>query len=83
MPDYFIEYFTKTNDIVLDPFSGLATTARSAKKLGRRFIGIELNENFFDLACRNIKKALDAPDMFFPRITFDKIWDKPYYGNGA
>nr|WP_276206405.1 site-specific DNA-methyltransferase [Thermoactinospora rubra] len=35
---------------VLDPFAGAATTALAARQLGRRFVGIELNEAFCDLA---------------------------------
>ena len=54
MPDYFIEYFTKPNDIVLDPFSGLATTGRSAKKLGRQFIGIEISKDYCEIAQRRL-----------------------------
>lgn len=54
MPDYFIEYFTKPNDIVLDPFSGLATTARSAKKIGRRYVGIEISEKYCEIAQRRL-----------------------------
>jgi len=49
---------------VVDPFMGSGTTGVAAVKLGRKFIGIEINERYFDIACRRIQAALDAPDMF-------------------
>jgi site-specific DNA-methyltransferase (adenine-specific) len=33
-------------------------------KLGRRFIGIEIEERYFNIACKRIQAALDAPDLF-------------------
>lgn len=48
--DWFIENFTKENDIILDCFMGLGTTGLSCVKYGRNFIGIELNETYFNLA---------------------------------
>jgi len=52
---------------ILDPFMGSGTTGVAAAKLGRSFTGIELNETYFDIACRRIQAALDAPDMFIER----------------
>ncbi len=52
---------TNVGDIVLDPFLGSGTTAVVAKKLGRKFIGIEKEKKYFDLSKVRIKKthALD------------------------
>lgn len=49
---------------VLDPFTGSGTTGVVAVGRGRKFVGIEQDERWFDLACRRIQSALDAPDMF-------------------
>lgn len=54
---------------ILDPFMGSGTTGVAAVKLGRKFIGIEIEPKYFDIACRRIQAALDAPDMFIERPT--------------
>ena len=51
---------------ILDPFVGSGTTGVACVKLGRKFIGIELEEKYFDIACKRIKEAYDQPDMFVP-----------------
>jgi site-specific DNA-methyltransferase (adenine-specific) len=52
---------------ILDPFMGGGTTGVAAVKLGRKFIGIEIGPQYFDIACKRIQAALDAPDMFVAR----------------
>ena len=49
---------------ILDPFMGSGTTGVACAKLGRKFIGIELEPKYFDIACERIQKAYDQPDMF-------------------
>ena len=46
---------TLPGDKVLDPFSGSGTTGVAAKKLGRNFVGIELDENYVQLSIERIK----------------------------
>ena len=55
---------SRPSDIILDPFFGTGTTGAVAKKLGRKFIGIEIDEGYFDIACDRIRKAHAQPDMF-------------------
>ena len=62
-----IERITARHSIILDPFMGSGTTGVAAVKLGRKFIGIEIEPKYFDIACRRIQAALDAPDMFVER----------------
>jgi DNA modification methylase len=59
--------YTTAGDTVLDPFLGSGTTGVAAVQLGRRFIGIEIEPKFFDIACRRIAEAYRQPDMFVPR----------------
>jgi site-specific DNA-methyltransferase (adenine-specific) len=56
--------FTNPADLILDPFMGSGTTGIAAVKLGRRFIGIEQDEKYFDVACTRLADALSRPDLF-------------------
>lgn len=47
-----------------DPFMGSATTGVAALKLGRKFIGIEIEPKYFDIACRRIEEAWKQPRLF-------------------
>jgi site-specific DNA-methyltransferase (adenine-specific) len=58
---------TNKSDTVLDPFMGSGTTGVACAKLGRKFIGIEIEERYFEIACKRIEKAYAQPDMFIER----------------
>jgi site-specific DNA-methyltransferase (adenine-specific) len=51
---------------ILDPFMGSGTTGVACAQLGRRFIGIEIDEAFFDIACERVEDAYRHPQMFAP-----------------
>lgn len=53
-----------TTKTILDPFMGSGTTGVAAIKLGRRFVGIEIDERYFDIACRRIDDASRQTDLF-------------------
>lgn len=55
---------TKSGGVVLDPFMGSGTTGAAATKTGRSFIGVEIDEQWFDIACRRIEEAQKQGDMF-------------------
>ena len=50
LPEWFIKLFTKEGDIVLDPFLGSGTTAIVAKRMNRKYIGIEAMKEYCDIA---------------------------------
>lgn len=51
---------------ILDPFMGSGTTGVAAIQLGRKFIGIERDERYFDIACRRIEQAVAHGQLFAP-----------------
>jgi modification methylase len=55
---------TNTAKVVLDPFMGSGTTAIACIKTGRDFVGIEIDEGYFEGACARIRLAHAQPDMF-------------------
>ncbi len=50
LPTWFINLFTVSGDVVLDPFLGSGTTALAAKQLGRKYVGIDIKQEYCDLA---------------------------------
>lgn len=53
-----------TAGAVLDPFMGSGTTGEAAVAVGRKFIGIEIERKYFDIACERIQAAYDQPRLF-------------------
>lgn len=55
---------SRFGETILDPFMGSGTTGVACAKLGRKFIGIEIDSKYFDIACERISEAYEQPDMF-------------------
>ena len=53
-----------TEAIILDPFMGSGTTGVACARLGRKFIGIEIEPKYFDIACKRIEEAYRQGDFF-------------------
>ena len=58
--------FSNRQETVLDPFMGSGTTGIACIKLGRSFIGIEIDERYFQMACERITDAYRQGDLFSP-----------------
>jgi DNA modification methylase len=56
--------FLPGSNTILDPFMGSGTTGVACAKLGRKFIGIEIEPKYFDIACKRIDDAYKQADLF-------------------
>jgi DNA modification methylase len=62
--EWLLNKVSQAQETVLDPFMGSGTTGVACVKLGRKFIGIEIEPKYFDIACHRIEEATRQPDMF-------------------
>lgn len=59
-----LELWTNPNDVVLSPFAGIGSEGYESVKMGRRFVGIELKNSYYEQACKNLEvaqKSLSKP----------------------
>lgn len=61
---WVIERVPQPAETILNPFMGSGTTGVAAVRMGRRFIGIEREPKYFDIACRRIEDAQRQADLF-------------------
>lgn len=79
-----IGLFSDPGNLVCDPFAGSGTTGVAAVKLGRRFAGIELDQKYYDIACRRVNDATKQQDLFIARPaparqeSWDEMWTRPF-----
>jgi DNA modification methylase len=59
-----IERGSLEGELVFDPFMGSGTTAVACSRLNRRFIGVEVNDKFFNHACKRIEQETRQLDLF-------------------
>jgi len=57
-------FFIPDAQTILDPFMGSGTTGVACANLGRKFIGIEIEPKYFDIACERIRLAYAQPKLF-------------------
>ncbi len=73
LPEWFIKLFTKEGDVVLDPFMGSGTTNIVAQRMGRNSIGIEIQEQYYEMVKTNIKELNYT--LFEPEADYGKTSD--------
>ena len=61
---YLCRLVTPPGGIVLDPFMGSGSTGKAAMMEGFRFIGIEIDRRYFDIACERIEAAASQGRLF-------------------
>jgi len=59
-----ISFLPENSETILDPFMGSGTTGVAAVQMGRKFIGIELDPDYFKIACKRIEDAQRQKDLF-------------------
>jgi len=62
--EYMIRTYTNEGEVVLDNCMGSGTTGVACANTGRRFIGIELEPKYFDIACKRIEQAQKKAGLF-------------------
>lgn len=60
-------------ETILDPFMGSGTTGVAAIQMGRKFIGIEREPKYFDIACKRIEQASKQVDMFIEQPKQEQV----------
>ena len=59
---YLCKLVTQPNGVILDPFMGSGSTGKAAMLEGFRFIGIEMNEEYIEIARARVEAALNKTD---------------------
>jgi site-specific DNA-methyltransferase (adenine-specific) len=64
LPKLVIELLTFKGDLVLDPFSGSATTGVACFQTGRKYIGIEISKNYYDISKYRLENLTSQKELF-------------------
>ncbi len=72
LPYRLIQLYSFKGDIILDPFIGSGTTAVSAIKSERKFVGYDISQEYIDLAEKRLKPFLEQTKLKFTTVEFDE-----------
>lgn len=64
--EWCVEKVSQIGGSILDPFMGSGTTGVACVRTGRKFIGVELEPRYFDIACRRIENEYAKRALFEP-----------------
>lgn len=59
-----VDLWTNPGDVVLSPFAGIGSEGYVSLQMGRRFVGVELKQSYFEQAGRNLAMALSQDSLF-------------------
>jgi len=62
--EYLIKKLSNESETIFDPFMGSGTTGVACARLGRKFIGIEIEPRYFDIACERIDREYAQGKLF-------------------
>ena len=79
LPHRLIQQLTYEGDIVLDPFSGAGTTCAVAKKLRRKYIGIEMSKKYHNTSLNRINKIVPLKQVIYKKKTKDGTQEEIVY----
>lgn len=71
--DWLVNKVSLEGETVFDPFMGSGTTGVSCVKLGRKFVGIEISEKYFELACKRITEATRQTSLFAKKEKIERL----------
>lgn len=66
LPEQLIRLYTFKDDLVLDPFMGSGSALVAAARLGRRYVGYDLDEDYVEIARRRVEDAQTSPPIPAP-----------------
>ena len=72
----YMKICSNLEQTILDPFMGSGTTLVACAKMGRKGIGIEIDEDYFNIACKRVEEAYKQPDFLI-----EQPKKKPEQGN--
>ena len=74
LPEQLIRLYTYKNDLVLDPFMGSGSALLAAKRLGRRYVGYDLDADYVEIARRRVGESVEpvaSPAQLSPTLSLD------------
>lgn len=80
---WLIQGVSAAGETVADPFMGSGSTGVAAVNLGRKFVGIEIDPKYFDIACKRIDEEVRTPKFVFEekparQLAWDEMWAEPF-----